>query len=280
MPQSQREDSRPVIPMLSVGAAILGVVGLLAATGIAMKGDLRTAYGMGGAAMLLLGFSIYDVIAAINSRIELDSDGVILGNGKIKIPFSDIIGLIPPPSNRGLGIVLHDKNVIWSPLTPPSVYDKILERMESFWSNVWTKRFETIGTVVYKTAYPYGHGPARQAILMLMASPFLWLIQPWMALVSLAGAVLILSALARQFWLVPQQVLITPREIMFQYKNRVSSYEWAGIEQAIVPDDPTETMHIEFDDGRILSVPYMRPFYHAMKGFLQENFKDKLTDEL
>ena len=267
-----------VLPLLSVSALILGVVGVVLG-GVLLTKQPSSHDGIGfvGLGILFIAAASLEIGVALRRRIRCADNGVILGGNLV--PYERIIGIEPPVGRKtGVGIVLHDSPLWWSPLDGIDVYRELEARLESRWNTAWTRNFEEHDTLVYRTSLLQGNHLAAQLVVMTLAAPLLWLFNPWFGILVLGFVAIVGSDLYRRMWMVPVRVLISPRELIFQYRNRVNVYGWHDIGEIQPPDTDGGPFAVIFTDGRSILAPHERPFYHAMLAFLTAQFPDRVVE--
>ena len=266
-----------VLPLISVSAAILGVVGLaLGSVMLAKDPGSHQGIGFVGLGILFVCASSLEIIVSLRRRIRIEDTGVVLGGSLV--PWERIVGIEPPMGRKnGVGIVLHDRPLWWSPLDTRELYTALEQRLESHWGNTWERQFEESDTLIYQTSLLKGNNLLAQLIVMTIAAPLLWLFSPWFGILVLAFVAFVGSDLMRRMWMVPVKVMVSPRELMFQYRNRVNVYAWNDIEEIQPPDAPYGPFAVIFNDGRSIMAPRERPFYHAMLAYLMSRHSDKVV---
>jgi len=268
-----------VLPLISVSAIILGMVGLaLGSVLLAKNPSSHDGMGFVGLGLLFIVSSSLEIFVALRRRIRISDDGVVLGGSLV--PWDKIIGIEPPMGRKtGVGIVLHDQPLWWSPLDTIEVYRALEQRLQDHWGEAWSRQFEDTDALIYQTSLLQGNNLMAKLIVMTIAAPLLWLFSAWFGILVLAFVAFVGSDLMRRMWMVPVKVLVSPRDLIFQYRNRANVYAWHDIEEIQPPDADNSPFAVIFKDGRSILAPHERPFYHAMLGYLTQQYSDKIEAE-
>jgi len=260
------------IPLLPVASLILGLAGLLLGVKILFVPAEPLTKGLGfvGLGVVLLGSALYDIVLAVKRRITVGERGLAMGHTAIS--FGEVMGILPPAGRRMVGVALNDTPIRWSLYDQWPAYDALRKAMEPHWKHQWLRAFEQKGTVVYHTSVVYLHGYVKQAVVLLAAVPVLYLFEPWFGILLLVGVALLAGVMVKNYLAVPLRVTATPRELRFQYRNRVSTYLMAELEEADEAQGPDQPYILRFQGGRGIVVPVQRPFYHALWGYVEAQF--------